>query len=391
MKKTNILFLIPALALLSFSGCSDNNVKAEDALSSSSSALIEPLSSGGVMPLESSSSLEDPLNPLSSSSVDPLNPLSSSSGDPLNPLSSSSVAPLLSSSSSFVVPPASSSSIEGPVSYEKLTASNAKSGWATRYWDACKPHCSWRENIDTNAVPFSICRNCSFNNEEIPAFTLSPNVSQYWSGYEGTKNSCDGGVAYTCFDMAPIAINDTLAYAFGAAPGADESSCGKCFQLQFDGHGKNGDKQAHTLLKGKTLILMSSNIGHDVGSGQIDVMIPGGGVGAFDALSKQIGVAKDDLGVGFGGLLSTCQQEIGNWDAPAAQFQDCVAAKCRNLFGKDPKHADLLRGCLWSADWFEAADNPTYLYKEVECPAYLVNKYNSTINTNKDNELSPYK
>lgn len=371
MKKTNILFLIPTLALLSFLGCSDNNVKPEDLPNSSSSVLIDPLSSDGVLSPESSSSLGDPFNPISSSSAGSLTP---------------------SSSSSVVAPPPSSSSIDGPASYEKLTESNAAKGWGSRYWDACKPHCSWRENVDINAVSFSICRNCNFDNEEIPAFTLSPKVSQYWRDYEGTKNSCDeGGVAYTCFDMAPIAINDTLSYAFGAAPGS-EASCGKCFQLQFDGHGKYGDKEAHTLLKGKTLILMSSNIGHDVEAGQFDIMMPGGGVGNFDALSSQIGVSKEDLGIQYGGLLSTCQKEINNWDAPAVEFQNCVAAKCRTLFGNDPKHADLLRGCLWSTDWFEAADNPTYLYKEVECPAYLVNKYNSTINTNKDNELSasPY-
>ena len=82
MKKTNILFLIPTLALLSFLGCSDNNVKPEDLPNSSSSVLIDPLSSGGVLSPESSSSLGDPFNPISSSSAGSLTPSSSSSAGP---------------------------------------------------------------------------------------------------------------------------------------------------------------------------------------------------------------------------------------------------------------------------------------------------------------------
>jgi len=36
-----------------------------------------------------------------------------------------------------------------------------------------------------------------------------------------------------------------------------------------------------------------------------------------------------------------------------------------------------------------AADNPTFLSKEVECPKYFTDKYPSTINTTKDNKIEP--
>lgn len=385
MKKSEKrLFLSVTLLSLSFLGCSeDSGVATQPGLSSSvtvidlssSSVTTDPLSSAIVDPLSSAT-----VDPLSSTSVDPL---SSSSVDPL----SSSTLITTSSSSSEGSSVVSSSSVAlVPGTYETLTTANAQSGWGSRYWDGCKPHCAWRENVDTTANPFSICKNCNFDNEEIAAFTLSPNVNPNWTGYEGTKNSCDGGVAYACFDMAPIALNDTLAYAFVATSKAN-ASCGQCFQVQFDGGAKYGVKEAHGLLKGKTLIVMASNTGSDVEAGQFDIMIPGGGVGIYNSFSNQLGVSSATLGEQYGGLLTMCQKEINNYDAPAAEFQTCVTNKCNAIFGSDAKFSDLLRGCLWFADWFEAADNPTYLYRAVECPAYLQNKYPSTINTDKDNTI----
>lgn len=301
--------------------------------------------------------------------------------------SSSDGTQLLSSSSNGQVIPSSSSQVTDPNVYEKLTTSNAQKGWGSRYWDACKPHCSQRDNVDTNANPFKVCRNCDINGTEIPAFTLSPNVSQYWTGYEGTKSSCDGGPAYACMDMAPMTVNDTLAYAY-VATSKTNAQCGQCFQIQFDGGGHYGTKAAHKLIAGKTLIAIVSNTGTDVEAGQFDIMIPGGGVGIYDALSKQVGVAKSALGEQYGGFLTTCQKELNSWDLPAAKYEDCVRNKCQAVFGGNEKFAHLMRGCNWFVDWLHAADNPTYLVKPVACPAYLSGGYPSTINTSKSTSIT---
>lgn len=274
------------------------------------------------------------------------------------------------------------------MNYEKLTDGSANKGWGSRYWDACKPHCALRENVDTTANPFRIARNCDINGKEIPAFTLSPNVNQWWSGYEGTKSACEpGGDAFACTDMAPVKVNDTLSYAF-VATSLSNAQCGQCFQLQFNGGGHSGDKPSHKALAGKTLVVLASNTGGDVGIGQFDIMIPGGGVGLFDALSRQLGVSKESMGEQYGGLLTTCQKVDlnNNYDLPASSYKDCVRKKCENIFASNE---NLLKGCLWFADWFEAADNPTYLYKPVECPKYLMDKYLSTINTSKDTNIKP--
>jgi hypothetical protein len=241
--------------------------------------------------------------------------------------------------------------------------------------------------VDTTANPFSICKNCDIDNQEISAFVESPNVSQYWFGYEGTKSGCqDGGVAYTCFDHAPYAVCDSLAYGYAAVPASD-SKCGKCFQVEFDGGTHNGSdqvKETHKLLKGKIMIVLASNIGGDVAAGQFDLLIPGGGVGQFNGCSKQWGVTDENLfGATYGGLLTSCQSSLG-YDATASKYETCVTEKCNALFGSNTKLTRLLEGCLWFAQWMHAADNPTFTYKEVECPQELTSGYRSTINTTKD-------
>jgi len=299
----------------------------------------------------------------------------------------------------------SSSSEEPPVAgtWPKLNVGDpdVEKGWGSRYWDGCKPHCSLRPNVDTTANPFTICRNCDINNKEIPAFTLSPDIQirydqwenkikEDWIGYKETVSSCvEGGIAYTCWDMAPIALNDTLAYAF-MATSLKNASCGQCFQLQFDGGNHGNDvKEAHTLIKGKTLIVMATNTGSDVEAGQFDIMIPGGGPGMFNSFATQMGVSQSLLGENNGGLLTTCQREINDYNKPASVYQECVRNKCNAVFG-NPKHKQLLDGCLWFVDWYMTADNPTYLYRKVDCPKYFTEKYPSNINKSPDNKIEPY-
>ncbi len=54
-------------------------------------------------------------------------------------------------------------------------------------------------------------------------------------------------------------------------------------------------------------------------------------------------------------------------------MKSCVRQKCQQIFSK-PGMTDLLDGCLWFVDWFEVADNPSFVYKEIPCPDALVNR-----------------
>lgn len=190
-------------------------------------------------------------------------------------------------------------------------------------------------------------------------------------GNMDARNSCEtGGEAHTCYGLVPYAVSDTLSYGYAATQSGDV--CGRCYQLDFSGpsdSSPNDPGSAALAQAGKTMIVQAINIGGDVSGGQFDILVPGGGVGIFNACSAQWGVADNQLGAQYGGLLSACKQELG-YDAGLQQYKSCLSAKCDSLFGERGL-TELNNGCQWYANWFEAADNPALRYKEVTCPAEL--------------------
>ena len=403
--------------------CGDDPSSPDNQQPGLSSAVIDPTSSAAIVPGSSES-----VNPGSSAAVNPgssTNPVDPTSSA-VAPLSSGSVVPGSSTSidpnSSETVPVSSSGAVPlddngfptiesygpPPAEYTKDISATAKRGWNTRYWDACKPHCSWlRESAnditraDTSSneayrAELTTARNCNIHDVEVPTFTLG-DVTKSWFGYNGTRSACgdekEKGV-FTCTDMAPIAVNDTLSYAYVA--GTADSKCGKCYHLQYDGHfanemENNPPRETHLALKGKHMIVMASNIGNDVAggnanlpAGQFDLMVPGGGVGAFDALTIQVNKGSGfNWGAGFGGFLTECQNKLG-YDSTLVAYQTCIKDMCDAAFG-DAGLPNLLRGCHWFADWYKAADNPTYYIEEVECPQYLIDHYMTRYNTTLEN------
>ena len=376
-----------------FFACSGNGENGDEASSSSSVQNNEAQSSSsnnGTQISSSSSGIA-----ISSDSSSDSNFILSSSSDfgysssfnlSSSSSSNSSSSAMLSSSSSSSSPPVA-------ISYPKLQEGEAgvQRGWNSRYWDGCRANCTLPENAwkgtsydpNTENVPSAafdmICKTCDKDNNEVKAYFWYSD----WNKWFSNNSSCEVGPIpgisiYTCFDHSPIAINDSLAYAFAATPGSGDNQCGKCFQIQFTGEWANDPKPlpTHQALKGKTMIVMSSNIGHDVSGGQFDILIPGGGVGAFNSFSDQLGISADQLGNRMGGLLTDCDNEIIGWSATLEQWQTCLRDKCNTVFGSKSKL--LLDGCLWQVDWYMAANNPSVLYKEVECPQYLIDKYRST-------------
>jgi hypothetical protein len=217
--------------------------------------------------------------------------------------------------------------------------------WASRYWDCCKPACGWKGNI-RSGNPMKAC-------------DASNNVL----GSYDTKNACEsGGSAYMCWNDAPWEACDTLSYGFAAASGSNYV-CGRCFQLQFDGSSHNaGDNAGAKSLKGKTMIVQVINNG-GVAADQFDLLIPGGGVGILNACSSNTNSqwGKNlDLGAQYGGFLAGCNGD-----------KACVKQKCMTTFSGKP---DLQAGCDWFLNWYNAADNPSFTYKQVACPAAITQK-----------------
>ena len=279
----------------------------------------------------------------------------SSSSQQQQPKSSSSVKSSSSAKSSSSIAKSSSSvksstsQGSGNASAEEakyLDAGNGgQEGFATLYWDCCMPHCSWPEHGGS-------AKTCDAKGKT-PIGNTSGSI-------------CSGGQGATCTSQIPIIVSDKLAYAFAATPGND-NTCGKCFALTFTGEGKYETKANHKALKGKTLVVMASNIGYDVAGGQFDIMIPGGGFGAFNGCS-QMGWNIPQNTTTYGGLLSDCEKEVGYNGDLLNKRKECLTKKCNSAFASDTQALD---GCLFLATWMEAAGNPTHHYKEVPCPEAL--------------------
>ena len=220
-------------------------------------------------------------------------------------------------------------------------------GYTTRFWDCCKPSCSWSGNTGGK----NPAKSCNKQNQSVGS---------------GNQSACSNGDAYACWDMSPWAVSDTKAFGFAAFNGGQ---CGQCYELKFTGqsNGTANDPGAQAMC-GKTLVVQVVNIGN-ISQGQFDIMIPGGGVGDFNACTNQWGVSGSALGERYGGVMLSCQKQNNALDAR----KTCTTDGCNKLFSGG-NFSQLLAGCKWTVDWLNTADNPKVVYQSVSCPSELTSK-----------------
>jgi hypothetical protein len=224
---------------------------------------------------------------------------------------------------------AAGSTMTGPQPPPVITGGT--NGFATRYWDCCKPACQGN-NL-----------SCSSNS----------------SSTDNGSSACSGGSAYMCYSFAPFqdSANKYISYAYAAS----HRACGSCWELQFTGsagcsEGSTCPGNASALLY-NTLYVQVINTG-SIADDQFDLLIPGGGVGQFNACSNEWGTS--DLGATYGGFLAGCNGSVS-----------CTQTKCNTVFANKP---DLLAGCNWFLGWYGASDNPQITFKQVSCPSQLTGK-----------------
>jgi hypothetical protein len=210
------------------------------------------------------------------------------------------------------------------INYVSATWPN-HAGKTTRYWDCCKPSCAWSDNVAGKNTYVKTCHRDGYSAHH----------------HGNVASACTGGDAFTCNNHIPWAVSDKLAYGFAAAtvPGQSlQDTCCKCYMLTFT----SGPVQ------GKSMIVQVTNSGHDVDAHQFDLQIPGGGVGAYNACSRQWNAPGDGWGQRYGGVSSRDQ--------------------CYSL----PK--SIRDGCLFRFDWFQGADNPEMTYTKWPCPKELIER-----------------
>lgn len=109
----------------------------------------------------------------------------------------------------------------------------------TRFWDCCKPSCSWKGKADFTQ----------------PVQTCDKDESPLASFDAGT--ACNGGSAYLCTNQQPWAVNDTLSYGFAGIyimGHVEDFWCCSCYQLDF----------TSDPLKNKSMIVQASNTAYDI-------------------------------------------------------------------------------------------------------------------------------
>uniref|UniRef100_A0A7S1PJ52 Cellulase n=1 Tax=Percolomonas cosmopolitus TaxID=63605 RepID=A0A7S1PJ52_9EUKA len=211
---------------------------------------------------------------------------------------------------------------------------SSSSGWrtgkTTRYFDCAKPSCSWPSNT---RLP-TFVRSC-LKNGVSPASPNGPNGSRHGGG-DGTA------YAYTCNNQHPFTKNGVM-YAFAAA----NVPCCQCYELEFLSHSVGGASAYRGQLAGKKMIIQVTNKGGDLSGDHFDLMIPGGGLGIFDACSHQFG--GHNWGNRYGGVTSESQ---------------CA--------GLPSQHR---AGCYWRFRDFKNADNPGVKFRKLsKCPSELTSR-----------------
>ena len=202
--------------------------------------------------------------------------------------------------------------------------STAASGKTTRYWDCCKPSCSWSGKAKVT-TPVRTCQK--------DGISILTDIN--------ARNGCEsGGTSFTCSNNSPFVISTQMAYGFAAAnvKGQGEGDwCCTCYKLTF----------TSTIIAGKQMIVQVTNSGADLGENHFDLQIPGGGVGIFNGCSSQWGAPTDGWGQRYGGV---------------SNINDCTLLP-----------PPLQNGCRFRFQWFQSADNPTMTFEKVTCPVELTN------------------
>jgi hypothetical protein len=132
-----------------------------------------------------------------------------------------------------------------------VNAQASGTGATTRYWDCCKPSCSWPGKT-TLAAGSNPVGACDANDSLLADYN--------------TPSACSGGSAYMCTNESPWAVSESLSYGYAAvniAGGTEASWCCACYELTFT----SGP------VAGKQMIVQATNTGGDLGANQFDLAV----------------------------------------------------------------------------------------------------------------------
>ncbi|KAJ3121393.1 hypothetical protein HK098_003733 [Nowakowskiella sp. JEL0407] len=200
---------------------------------------------------------------------------------------------------------------------QQILGGPSGSGRTTSFLDCCKPNCSRSSTLYGRAL--GSVKSCASVGSVLANRDIKNGCAPTGVGETGTVGD---GFAYMCTDYQPWVINDQLSYGFAATYISQLDTnyyCCACFELTFT----TGP------VKGKQMI------------------IPGAGINADNACSKQFTTDANTWGARYGGVT---------------KIEQCSVLP-----------ASFRLGCERRFKWFKNADNPYFRYREVVCPAEIAN------------------
>ncbi|CAG9862505.1 unnamed protein product [Phyllotreta striolata] len=231
----------------------------------------------------------------------------------------------------FLIPYALSFGVlQDDIVIEEVAGGLTGTGTTSRYWDCCKPTCSWPGHVNQKA-PVRACKA-----DGVTVMSDKENQS-----------GCVGGQSYICTNQDGYAKNDTLAYGFVAAKfinSGGRNMCCSCVLFTFH-------TQWPSKLNGKKMLVQVTNTGEDdphADHNEFDIAMPGSGVGYYTK-----------------GCSSQWNSDLSNWGDQYGGVHD--EKDCYKL----PKQ--LWKGCLFRFQWMVGYSNPDVSFVEVQCPKELIN------------------
>ncbi|XP_072377559.1 endoglucanase-like [Diabrotica undecimpunctata] len=196
-------------------------------------------------------------------------------------------------------------------------------GTTTRYWDCCKPTCSWPGNVEYKK-PVKACKADGENAND-----------------PENESGCIGGQSYICTKQSGFEINATLAYGYVAARfhGTTRNMCCSCVLFSFQPQE----------LANKKMLVQVTNTGNapETNTNLFDIAMPGSGVGYYTE-----------------GCTSQWNTDVSSWGDQYGGVR--TLQECYNL----PQ--PLWEGCAFRFNWMLGYSNPAVSFEEVECPQELL-------------------
>ena len=145
-------------------------------------------------------------------------------------------------------------------------SSQTQTGTFTRYWDCCKPSCSWSSNLEGSFIdsPVKTCDSTGLRSVNTDRASVCAG-----GGFPAPPTSTSN-LAFTCNTYQPFIASNGDLRAFGAS--ANKADCCRCIEADIP--------------NGKKMVAQVINTGTDVGKTQFDIQVPGGGLGIFDGCSR---------------------------------------------------------------------------------------------------------